>query len=251
MVKGYIFDMDGVIWDGDKRIPYAVERINEIIKSGTPYVFMTNNAMRSRETYVRRLEGFGIMARKRHIINSSYAAGLYIKDKNGPSRVYALGNDELRDELKSVGHELVEVGADFVVNGLDPTVDYEKLDKGFQNVQSGAELLACAPDLTYLENGRIRIGSGAFARMLELVSGKKLIVVGKPNAAIMDVALDILGVSAGECMAVGDKLETDILAGKKAGMKTALVLTGETKLEKAQESEIKPDYVIKDLRELP
>jgi HAD superfamily hydrolase (TIGR01450 family) len=250
-MKAYIFDMDGVIWDGDKPIPHAAEKVNEIIASGKPYVFMTNNAMRSRDTYVKRLEKFGIKTDKGHIINSSYAAGLYIKNKNGPSKVYAVGNDELRSELEDVGHTLVDEGADFVVNGLDLTVDYEKLDKGYQNVKDGASLLACAPDLTYLEGGKKRIGSGSFARMLELVSGKELTIVGKPNKEIMEAALDVLGVGAEDCITVGDKLNTDIKAGKRIGMKTALVLTGETSREDVKKSEIEPDYILEDLGGLP
>lgn len=249
-MKGYIFDMDGVIWDGETEIPHAVEKINEIIAS-KPYVFMTNNAMRSRDTYVQRLKKFGIETDKEHIINSSYAAGLYIKQQNGPSKVYVVGNEELRKEMEQTSHTLVEEGADFVVNGLDLTVDYEKLDKGYQNVQQGAKLLACAPDLTYLEEGKIRIGSGAFGRLIELVSGKELIIVGKPNRVIMDAALEVLGVEAKDCITVGDKLDTDILAGIKAGMSTALVLTGETDKAKAEASDVKPDYVLEDLRGLP
>lgn len=250
-MKACIFDMDGVIWDGDKPIPHAAEKVNEVISSGKPHVFMTNNAMRSRDTYVKRLEKFGIKTDKKHIINSSYAAGLYIKNENGPSKVYAVGNDELKEELRQTGHELVDEGADFVVNGLDLTVDYEKLDNGYQNVKEGAVLLACAPDLTYLDGNKKRIGSGSFARMLELVSGKELIIVGKPNKGIMEAALDVLGADAKDCMTIGDKLNTDIMAGKNMGMKTALVLTGETSEEDAEKSGIKPDYVLKDLSELP
>jgi len=249
-MKAYIIDMDGVIWDGETEIPHAVDKIKEIIAS-KKYVFMTNNASRSRDTYVERLKKFGIETDKEHIINSSYAAGLYIKQENGPSKVYAVGNDELRKEMEQTGHTLVDENAEYVVNGLDLTVDYDKLDKGYQNMRQGAKLLACAPDLTYLESGKIRIGSGTFAHLLELVSGKELTIVGKPNSVIMDVALDILGVDAKECITVGDKLDTDILAGKNAGMKSALVLTGETDRKKAEASDIKPDYIIKDLRELP
>jgi 4-nitrophenyl phosphatase len=251
MIKGYIFDMDGVIWDGDKKIPHAVERINEIIASGKKYVFMTNNALRSRETYVKRLKEFGIKTDISHIIIASYAAGLYINEKTGHSKVYVLGTDEMKKELESAGHKVVEKGADFVVVGLDKGLNYDKIDKAFINLQNGAELIACAPDLTYLQNGEIHIGSGAFARALEFATGKELTIIGKPSSVIMKLATDMLGLKSEEILGVGDKIPTDILAAKKAGMKTALVLTGETTLKEAQESEIKPDYVIKDLRELP
>jgi HAD superfamily hydrolase (TIGR01450 family) len=251
MIKGYIFDMDGVIWDGDKKIPHAAERINEIIASGKKYVFMTNNALRSRDTYVKRLKEFGITTDKAHVLVSSYAAGLYMMKKKGPSKVYALGTDDLKEELREAGHAIVEKGADFVIVGLDKTTDYDRLTAALQNIMAGAELIACAPDTTYLENGKIKMGSGAFVKALEAASKKTAMMVGKPSKIIMEVAKDMMGLKPNECMAVGDKLQTEILAGVREGMQTALVLTGETSLEEAKRSEIRPDYIIKDLRGLP
>ncbi len=251
MIEGYIFDMDGVIWDGDNAIPHAAEKINRVIESGKEYVFMTNNALRSREGYVKRLEEFGIKTDLEHVITSSYAAGLHIKKRSGLSSIYAMGNQELRSELESMGHRIVEEGADFVVVGLDKGLDYRKVDSAFRNLNKGAELVACAPDLTYLEGGDIHIGSGAFARALELAAGKELTVIGKPSTVMMELAVERMGLESGEILKVGDKPHTDILAAKRAGMKTALVLTGETDEKAAEESDIKADYTIEDLRELP
>jgi HAD superfamily hydrolase (TIGR01457 family) len=251
MIKGYIFDMDGVIWDGDKAIPHAAERINEIIASGKKYAFMSNNALRSRDTYVKRLGKFGINTNKEHVIISSYAAGLYITKRKGVSKVYAMGTKDLKKELEDAGHRLVDEGADFVVVGLDLTVDYNKLDTAFRNLMGGADLLACAPDLTYLEDGRIRLGSGAFAKALEVASGKRMNVIGKPNTIMVELAREKMGLKSDEIMKVGDKLVTDIAVGKKVGMKTALVLTGETKREDLEGSRIEPDFVLESLRDLP
>lgn len=250
MIKGYIFDMDGVIWDGDKRIPHAAERINELAAAGKKVMFLTNNTLYSRGNFVRRLRGYGISTTKEHVLISSYAAGVYIRNKKGSSRVYAMGTDDLKEELKEAGHHMVETGADFVVVGLDRELTYRKMSIALENLLNGAELIACAPDLTYLENGKIRPGSGAFAKTLEMTSGSKATLIGKPSELIMDIAKKMMGLKPEECIVVGDKIETEIVAGKREGMKTALVLTGETNLEEAKKSEIKPDYVIKDLREL-
>ena len=251
MIKGYVFDLDGVIWDGDKRIPHAAERVNELMAAGKKVIFVSNNSMRSRGSYVRRLKEFGISTTKERIILSSYAAGLYIMKKSGASKVYALGTGDLKEVLREAGHTIVGKGAKFVVVGLDKTIDYDRMTAALQNLAAGAELVACAPDVTYLENGEIKMGSGAFAKALEAASGKAMTMVGKPSRIIMEAAKDAMGLEPGECMAVGDKLETEILAGKREGMKTTLVLTGETKMEKAKRSDIKPDYIIADLRELP
>ena len=251
MIKGYIFDMDGVIWDGNRRIPHAVDGINRVIRAGREYMFMTNNALRSRKSYVERLERHGIRTGPEHVVTASYAAGLYIRRKSGPSCTYPMGTRELGDELESAGHKIVDEGADFVVVGLDKELTYSKMDKAFRNLLAGAELIACAPDLTYLEDGHKHIGSGAFARVLEMVSGRELIIVGKPNTIMVELAIEKMRLKPEEVLMVGDKLHTDILAAKKAGMRAALVLTGETDLTDVGKSNIKPDYIIKDLRELP
>lgn len=250
-MTAYIFDMDGVIWDGDTPIPHASEKINSIIDSGAPYIFMTNNALRKRDSYVERLADYGISTDKEHIIVSSYAAGQYIRERKNNAKVFVMGTDDLADEIMESGHMVVAEGADYVVNGLDKTVNYEKLSLALQNLLSGAELITCAPDVTYLDNGKTKMGSGAFAKALEAASGKKATVIGKPSPTIMKIALSRLGVDASECIAIGDKLPTDILAGNREGMTTVLVLTGETKKEDVDESDIKADYVIDDLRDLP
>jgi len=250
-IKGYIFDMDGVVWDGVVPVPPASERINGLMAAGKKVMFLSNNSMRSRTSYVMRLKEFGITAKKESIVISSYAAGIYMMERKGPSKVYALGTGDMKDEVKEAGHTIVEQGADFVVIGLDKTLNYERMDKAFRNLKNGAELIACAPDLTFLDRGEIHIGSGAFAKALETASGSRLTIIGKPSKLIMGITKGLMGLKPSECMVVGDKLNTEILAGNREGMKTALVLTGETKLEDVKRSEIKPDYVIKDLRELP
>jgi HAD superfamily hydrolase (TIGR01457 family) len=251
MIKGYIFDLDGVIWDGDRRIPHAVEKVNELLSGGKKVIFVTNNSIRSRNSYVKRLAEFGIKTTKEHILISSYAAGVYMANKKGPSKVYALGTEDMKEELKEAGHTIVEKGADFVVSGLDKTVNYEKMTIALQNIAAGAEFIACAPDVTFLENGKIKLGSGAIAKALEAASGKRATLIGKPSELIMDIAKQMMGLKPSECMVVGDKLNTEIVAGKREGMATTLVLTGETKMAEVKGSEIKADYVIKDLRELP
>jgi len=251
MIKGYIFDMDGVIWDGDKPIPHAVEKVNELMRRGKKLVFLTNNSMKSRKNYHRKLGQMGIRTDVGHVLNSSYAAGVYISRKSGASRVYPMGTEDLKDEIREAGHEVVDTEADFVIVGLDTKTDYGKMAVALQNLMGGAELIACAPDTRYLENGRILPGSGAFVKALEAASEKNSTLIGKPSELIMDIAKGAMGLKPEECMVIGDKIETEIVAGKREGMKTALVLTGETNLETAQRSGIMPDYILNDLRELP
>ncbi len=251
-MDGYIFDMDGVIWDGERGIPHAADTINQIMELGKRVVFVTNNARRSRDSYVRRLARFGIKTSKKYVITSSHAAAMYILKRNGKSRVYAMGTKDLRSEIKEVGHRIVRKKADFVVAGLDLNLNYRKMAIAVENLLDGAKLVACAPDLTYLEGGRIWPGTGAFVKALEAASGKRGIVVGKPHREIMDIGIEILGVERGRCIIVGDKVNTDIAAGKNAGIKTALVLTGETTETggRALKGRYKPDYVLENLQEL-
>ena len=162
-----------------------------------------------------------------------------------------MGKGALVHELKSCGHEIVDSGSDFVVCGLDETLTYDKVANALSNLLDGAELIGCAPDVTYLKEGRKLPGTGAFVVALEAASGKKATILGKPSAKIMEITAEVLGLNPEGCLMVGDKLPTDIAAGIRAGMKTALVLTGETTKEEAKSSQFVPDYIINDLRELP
>jgi HAD superfamily hydrolase (TIGR01457 family) len=257
-MKAYILDLDGVIFRGSEVIAGAPDAVNRLRKS-TRVVFLTNNSTQSRDTVSARLNASGIRCRAGDVITAGYAAAAYIRKRYGAQKIYPIGEAGLIHELKAERHEIDEgrgegrdegAVADFVVVGLDRDFTYEKLRIGLRNILAGAELIATNTDpVLPVEHGFLP-GAGAIVRALEAASGRSAFVIGKPNPPMMDAVIDHLGLPAHECTLVGDRLDTDILAGSRYGMKTVLVLSGVETAESVRQSRIKPDAVIGSIAEL-
>ncbi|MEA1868725.1 MAG: HAD-IIA family hydrolase, partial [Euryarchaeota archaeon] len=261
-MKAYILDLDGVIFRGSEVIAGAPDAVNRLLDS-TRVVFLTNNSTQSREAVSAKLNASGIRCTENDVITAGYAAAVYIRKQHGAQKIYPIGEAGLIHELKAEGHEIdpgrVEGSgedmdedsvADFVVVGLDRDFTYEKLRIGLQNILAGAGLIATNTDpVLPVEHGFLP-GAGAIVRALETASGRSAFVIGKPNPPMMDAAIDHLGLPAHECTLVGDRLDTDILAGSRYGMKTVLVLSGVENEESVIQSRIKPDAVIGSIAEM-
>jgi len=263
LMEAYILDLDGVVYRGSDVIAGAPDAVNRLRKSAR-VVFLTNNSTQSRGAVSARLNASGILCSESDVITAGCAAAVYIRKRYGAQKIYPIGEAGLIHELKAEGHEIdpgrVEGGggegsgedaiADFVVVGLDRDFTYGKLRIGLQNVLAGAGLIATNTDpLLPVEHGFLP-GAGAIVRALETASGRSAFVIGKPNPPMMDAVIDHLGLPAHECTLVGDRLDTDILAGSRYGMKTVLVLSGVETAESARQSRIKPDAVIGSIAEL-
>ena len=257
-MKAYILDLDGVIFRGSEVIAGAPDAVNRLLDSAR-VVFLTNNSTQSRDTVSARLNASGIRCRESDVITAGYAAAVYIRKRYGAQKIYPIGEAGLIHELKAEGHEIdqgrdegrdEDAVADFVVVGLDRDFTYEKLRIGLRNILAGAELIATNTDpVLPVEHGFLP-GAGAIVRALETASGRSAFVIGKPNPPMMDAVIDHLGLPAHECTLVGDRLDTDILAGSRYGMKTVLVLSGVETAESVRQSRIKPDAVIGSIAEL-
>ena len=269
-MEAYILDLDGVIFRGSEVIAGAPDAVNRL-RDSARVVFLTNNSTQSRDAVSARLNASGIRCRESDVITAGYAAAVYIRKRYGAQKIYPIGEAGLIHELKAEGHEIDPGGdgrmvesrvegsgegrdedavADFVVVGLDRDFTYEKLRIGLQNILAGAGLIATNTDpLLPVEHGFLP-GAGAIVRALETASGRSAFVIGKPNPPMMDAVIDHLGLPAHECTLVGDRLDTDILAGSRYGMKTVLVLTGVETAESVRQSRIKPDAVIGSIAEM-
>lgn len=246
----YILDLDGVIYHGRVVIPGACESIDRLRSSGSRVIFLTNNATRTREVIARRLKDMGIHCRAGDVISSAYAASVYIKEKYGSSTIYPVGEQGLFVELERAGHTINGLDADYVVTGLDREFTYEKLTRAMQLLLNGAGFIATNTDaMLPIENGFLP-GAGSMVAAIQAASGVMPDVVGKPNKPIMDVLLSEYGLKSEECILVGDRLETDILAGIRAGMRTVLVLTGASGMEDIGSSGLQPDTVLDSIADL-
>jgi NagD protein len=252
--RGYIFDLDGTVYLDEIVIPGAPQVIAALRQREHRIVFLSNKPLERRQAYAEKLTRLGIPTSSEEVINSSLVMARYLVREMAQATVFAIGEPPLKEELAAAGLRLSEKPEeiDVVVASFDRAFDYRKLDIGFQALRRGARFLATNADRTCPVKGGEIPDAAAMIGALEGCSGRKVeLVVGKPSLLIMEMVLAQLQLPADACLMVGDRLETDILMGYRAGMDTALVLTGVTKRDALTDSSIQPDYVLDSIADLP
>jgi HAD superfamily hydrolase (TIGR01450 family) len=252
MSVGVILDLDGTVYRGEQLVPGAREAIETLRRQGCPFVFVTN-AIESREEHVEKLARLGIKVTPDQIINPPSVLIKYLVREMPEARVFAISDPPLLEELGR-HFRLVEepIHIDVVVASCDRTFDYRKLNIAFQALRRGARFFATNADATWpTAEGEIP-DAGAIVGALEGCSKRRVeLVAGKPSELVARIALEQLSRQAQECLVVGDRLETDIELGRRAGMHTALVLTGVTREQDLSESSLQPDFVLESIAQLP
>jgi phosphoglycolate/pyridoxal phosphate phosphatase family enzyme len=251
--RGFIFDLDGTVYLGERLLPGAQAAIATLRESGRRLCFLSNKPIASRADYAAKLTRLGIPTDVEEVINSSYVLARWLDRETPGARCFVIGEPPLVAELEQAGLKPVEgPEADWVVVAFDRTFDYGKLDVALQAVtRYGARLVGTNPDRTCpVEGGEIPDAAGMIGAV-EGVTGRKVEpIVGKPSAITLAVALERLGLAAGECAIVGDRLETDIAMGKAAGLATILLLTGVTRAGDPAIARWQPDHVLASLEDL-
>lgn len=251
-VKLLIFDLDGVIYRGNSLLPGARETIETLRKRGKLLAFLTNNSTQTRLQYQRKLSRMGIKVSVKEIFTSAWGTALFLREK-GFSKALVIGENGLRKELSRAGIKVVsspDEEVDCVVVGLDRRFNYKKLCYAFQAVKKGAMFIATNKDYTFPLEDRIVPGGGSIVASLQWALNMEPLLIGKPSTFLLEMILSFYGVDKSQAVMVGDRLDTDIEMGKRAGMKTILVLTGVTSAEELRGSSLKPDAVIKNLEEI-
>jgi 4-nitrophenyl phosphatase len=248
--KSLIIDLDGVLYRGDEAIAGAREFVALLQRERIPFLLLTNNSTRTPGQYVTKLAKMGIVIEESDVLTSAQATALYMERIAPPgARVYVIGEEGLRAALRekcTIGEE----GADFVVVGMDSELTYEKLKTATLLIRSGARFIATNPDKTLPTEESLVPGNGAILAALEAATGVAPFVVGKPEPTIFDLALARMEVGKEGAAVIGDRLETDILGGQRAGLITILVLSGVTSRQGLEDSTIKPDLVFESVRQL-
>ena len=258
----YVFDLDGVLYLGDTAIPYAAEAVQRLQHAGKQVYFLTNNSGKTRADYQRKLaEVNGLDIPEASIFTSAYATALYLKQRGAAGRsVFVIGEPGLAAELSEAGMAAVTRpdsvdfhDIDYVVVGIDRQFTYDKLRFAHAAITRGhAQFIATNRDSTFpMETGEIP-GGGSLVAALATAAGREPVNIGKPETHGYEAILSVAKATAADSVMVGDRLDTDIAVGRRAGAGTVLVLTGVTSPEKAQTAppEWRPDRIIGDLREL-
>jgi NagD protein len=253
MFKGFIFDLDGTVYLGDKLIPGADRVIRLLREKGRKVVFLSNKPIQTREDYASKLTRLGIPTQPEEVINSTFVMINYLK-KNAPqAKLFVVGEAPFVEELRKAGFTITEEPKEieYVVVAFDRTFDYRKLNIAFQAIKLGAHFVATNPDRTCpVEGGEIPDCAGMIAA-IEAVTQKKVeVVVGKPSPFIIQAALEVMGLRPDNCILIGDRLETDIKMGRESGIATGIVLTGVTDEKTLKESPIHPDFIFQSIADV-
>jgi 4-nitrophenyl phosphatase len=251
-VKSYIIDMDGVIYRGNTCLPHVPEFLGELDRHGIPYLMATNNSMRTPQQFADKLAGMGISLDADRILTSSVATAGWIRDRYPEgTRVFVVGMASLQQAVFGDGY-FVQAGkdAEVVVSGADFELTYDKLKTACLAIRAGASYVATNGDTTFPTEEGIIPGAGAIIAALRAATGVDPDVVGKPSTGMIEEALQHLGTTPEETVMLGDRLDTDILAGERAGLLTLLVMTGVTAPDELASSAIVPDLVVDDLEPL-
>ena len=214
---------------------------------GIPYLFVTNNSSRTPQQVAEKLRQFRINAEETQVFTTSMATANFIAEKKADATVFVIGEEGLITALTEKGLKLVEEAPDFVVMGIDRSIDYEKLTKACLAVRNGAVFISTNGDIAIPTERGLEPGNGAITAVVAVSTKVQPIFIGKPESVIVEQALKVLGVPKDEVIMVGDNYDTDILAGMNANMDTLLVHTGVTTKKLLNQYEKRPTYVMDTL----
>lgn len=250
-IRALLLDMDGVLWRDTQPIgdlPSILKRAGEM---GLQLAYVTNNATRTVSQYLAKFKSFGVEVEQEQIRTSAIAAAEQLKEKHPKGgNVFIIGEEGLESALKERGFLIGERDCLAVVVGLDREINYAKLRQASLLVLNGVPFIGTNPDRTLPTPEGMVPGAGAIIAAIESASGQRAQIIGKPETALLDSALGRLGLEPQQALMVGDRLETDIAAGQRAGCATALVLSGASSLSEAEAWEPAPDFIEADLSSL-
>lgn len=243
-IKCFALDMDGTIYLGDRWIDGAVEFLRRVEESGRSYVFVTNNSSKNASVYVEKLHRMGMDVGEERIVTSGQATIYYLQQHYPKAKVFLLGNPLLKEEFMQAGIQLEEEHPDVVVTAFDTSLDYRKMCMVCDHVRAGLPYLATHPDYNCpTETGFIPDAGAIHAFIHASAFRYPDRVIGKPNGDIIEYLVNRVHVRREETAMVGDRLYTDIAAGKNNGLTSILVLSGEASMEDVTKSEVVPHLI--------
>lgn len=242
--KGFICDMDGVIYHGNQLLPGVKEFVEWLQKEEKQFLFLTNASSRSPKELQNKLYRMGLEIGEEHFYTSALATAKFLQSQAPGCSAYVIGDHGLYNALYDAGITINDVDPDYVVVGETVTYGYEHIITAMNLVNKGARLIATNTDITGPIEGGIAPACRAFVAPIEATTGKKAYYVGKPNPLMMRTGLQILGVHSSEAVMIGDRMDTDIIAGIETGLDTALVLSGVSTRETIKEFPYRPRLIL-------
>lgn len=248
----FLSDMDGVIYRGNQLIPGAKNFIKRLQDAKASFLFLTNNAEQTPIDLQRRLECMGISGiNEEHFFTAAQATALFLNSQKEKGTAYVIGSGGLVSELYNVGYSITDTNPDYVVVGRTTAFNFDMLKKAVDLINKGAKFIGSNPDIVDpAADGSLVPAVGPILAAIETATGKKPYIVGKPNAIMMAIAKNKIHAHSETTLMIGDRMDTDILGGLGAGMKTALVLSGVTSIEMLKDFPYRPNYIFKSVDEI-
>ena len=249
--KGFICDMDGVIYLGNKLLPGVTEFVSWLNENGKRFLFLTNSSERSPKELRQKLQRMGLDIGEEHFYTSALATAAFLSRQAPGCTAYVIGAPGLVNALYDVGITMNDVDPDYVIVGETATYNYEMITRAVRLVLGGARLIATNSDLTGPTEFGISPACRSLVAPIKLATGKKAYFMGKPNPLMMRTGLQLLGVHSEEAAMVGDRMDTDVIAGMESGLATVLVLSGCTSRADVNDYPYRPTYILNGVGEIP
>ncbi len=240
---GFICDMDGVLYHGNKILPGVTEFINWMISNNKRFVFLTNSSERTPHELSMKLSRMGLQVDPDHFYTSAMATAAFLASQKPGCTAYVIGEAALTKALYDVGIYMNDVNPDYVVVGETRTYSFEKIEKAIDLVLKGAKLIGTNPDITGPTEKGLVPATGALIAPIEIATGKKAYFVGKPNPLMLRHGLNKIACHSSEIVFVGDRMDTDIIAGIESEIDTILVLSGVSSLKTVDKFPYRPRYI--------
>jgi 4-nitrophenyl phosphatase len=253
-IQALVIDMDGVLWRGNTALPGLKEFFDFLQSGSISFMLATNNASKTPDQYLRKLANFGVTVEREYILTSSLATAAYLRQEfQSGTTVYVVGQEGLREAMREAGFTLLNDSsqpADVVVAGIDFTLTYEKLQHAALLIQGGARFIGTNGDLTFPIEGGFAPGAGSILAAIQAATGVEPVTIGKPERFMFDISMQKMDTTPAHTAMLGDRLETDILGGQQAGLKTIMVLTGVDDEDAIVQKGVQPDVIFSGIDEL-
>ncbi|MDO4502526.1 MAG: HAD-IIA family hydrolase [Coriobacteriia bacterium] len=249
--RGFICDMDGVLYHGERVLPGVAEFIEWLYEQDKRFLFLTNASDKTPLELHQKLQRMGIDVDPSHFYTSALATAAFLRSQAPGCSAYVIGDHGLHCALYDAGISITDVRPDYVVVGETNSYNFDQIQKAMNLVNAGARLIATNYDITGPIEGGIKPACRALTAPIEAACGKRAYYVGKPNPLMMRTGLQILGVHSSEAAMIGDRMDTDIVAGVETGLDTVLVLSGVTDERTADSFPYRPRLILSGVGQIP
>jgi NagD protein len=248
--KSYLIDMDGVLIRGSEMVPGADQFIERLVKRDAEYLVLTNNPMYTPGDLAHRLQAIGLNIPPERIFTSAMATARFLHSQRPNGTAYVIGESGLTEAIHAQGYVITASSPDYVVLGETYSYNVDMITRAIRLVVAGSRFIATNPDPNGPGEGGLVPACGAMAALVERASGVAPFFVGKPNPLMMRSALNYLGVHSEDAVMVGDRMDTDVVAGVESGLNTILVLSGVTSADLVERYPYQPGRILKSVAEI-